>query len=157
MAAVAALNELRQAFPPGLAPLQAVQFSRRSSGHRFLLARSCDTLYVAFLGTKHPADALADASFLTRLLWSHEDKGDSGSSGGGGSDTAAAAAATAEALPAVHRGFLGRAQAVPVEALYAHARRQGLRLVLCGEPRPMGSSARAACSGLHAVTRLALQ
>lgn len=33
-AAAAALNELRAAFPPGLAPLQAVQFSRRGAGHR---------------------------------------------------------------------------------------------------------------------------
>ena len=31
-----------------------------------------------------------------------------------------------------HRGFLARARGVPVEALYAHATRQGRRLVLCG-------------------------
>jgi len=32
-----------------------------------------------------------------------------------------------------HRGFLARARGIPVEALYAHAARQGRRLVLCGK------------------------
>lgn len=33
-AALDALGRLRAAFPPGLAPLQAVQFSRRAAEHR---------------------------------------------------------------------------------------------------------------------------
>lgn len=31
-----------------------------------------------------------------------------------------------------HRGFLARSRRIPIEALYAHARGQGKRLVLCG-------------------------
>lgn len=125
-AAAAALAALQTDFPPGSAPLQAVQFSRRAAGHRFLLARSADALFLAFQGTKRPADVLADATFLKRQLW--DDDADASAA-----DTEAAAAAVAEAAPAAHRGFLARAEAVPAEALYAHARRQGLRLVLCGE------------------------
>mgnify|MGYP001091694124 CR=1 FL=1 len=33
----------------------------------------------------------------------------------------------------VHRGFLSRSQGIPIESLYLHAHKQGLRLVLCGE------------------------
>ncbi|KAA6420193.1 MAG: hypothetical protein FRX49_09856, partial [Trebouxia sp. A1-2] len=37
-----------------------------------------------------------------------------------------------KATAVAHRGFLARARGIPVEALYAHAKRQGRRLVLCG-------------------------
>lgn len=122
--------------------------------HRHLLARSATTLYVAFMGSKHPRDYLADANLLTRLLWSEaapagrsasggsEAPGprDAGSGSDAGTSTAAgpaaagapAEAAASAAAPAVHRGFLSRAEGVLIEALWAHAQRQGLRLVLCG-------------------------
>ncbi|PRW33942.1 lipase class 3 family [Chlorella sorokiniana] len=149
-AAAAALNSLRAELPPGLAPLLSVQYSRRSTEHRHLLARSATTLYVAFMGSKHPRDYLADANLLTRLLWSEtapaggstgsdriEQPGRSSSVGAGTAAASAAPGAPAEsaapsAAPAVHRGFLSRAEGVLIEALWAHAQRQGLRLVLCG-------------------------
>ena len=184
-AAAAALNRLRSALPPGLAPLQRVQFSRRAAEHRWalwvdvtqinspgalrrhcrahgslqpttarnqlpccldlwprrhLLARSRTTLYVAFMGSKHPRDYLADANLLSRLLWSEAAAAGTASSSGSSGSGAAAPAAAAEgpaagaavAAAAVHRGFLSRARGVQVEALWAHARRQGLRLILCG-------------------------
>ncbi len=37
-------------------------------------------------------------------------------------------------MPAAHRGFLTRAQSVPIESLYEHACRQKKRLVLSGAP-----------------------
>lgn len=102
------------------------------------------------MGSKHPRDYLADANLLTRLLWS--EAAPAGRHGSAGSEepdprnavsigdagmSAAAAGAPAEAgasaaAPAVHRGFLSRAEGVLIEALWAHAQRQGLRLVLCG-------------------------
>jgi pimeloyl-ACP methyl ester carboxylesterase len=81
-----------------------------------MLGASGTTLYVCFMGTKQPRDYWADANLLTALLWQEA----AGGGGGGG------------AAPAAHRGFLGRAAAVQAEALWAHARARGLRLVLCG-------------------------
>lgn len=125
---------------------------------RFLLATSPTTLFVAFMGTKQLRDVLADANLGTALLWaeaeavaeamsatgaqpSQEEPSDrqaasaavtAGTAAAGATAAAAAVAPAQTAAPGVHRGFLGRAQAVQVEPLWTHARQQGLRLVLCG-------------------------
>ncbi|PSC70294.1 lipase class 3-like [Micractinium conductrix] len=101
---------------------------------RYLLARGGDALYVAFQGTKDARDVLADVNLLSRLLWETGEATGSAVAAAAVPDAAAAAAAggVAAAAPAVHRGVLARAVGVPIEALYAHAQRQGLRLVLCG-------------------------
>ena len=102
---------------------------------RYLLARGGDALYVAFQGTKDARDVLADVNLLSRLLWETGEATGSAVAAAAVPDAGAAAAAggVAAAAPAVHRGVLARAVGVPIEALYAHAQRQGLRLVLCGE------------------------
>jgi hypothetical protein len=51
---------------------------------------------------------------------------------GAGEEMLPGAAAGGGPAPAAHRGFLSRARAVPVEALYAAARARGKRLVLTG-------------------------
>jgi alpha-beta hydrolase superfamily lysophospholipase len=104
------------------------------------------------MGTKQLRDVLADANLGTALLWAEAEAvaeaasaiGEQGSEDQPSGTQAASAAVTAvtaaaaavapaqAAAPGVHRGFLGRAQAVQVEPLWTHARQQGLRLVLCG-------------------------
>ena len=149
-AAVAALNALRLQVPPAtVAPLTAVQFCRPAAGHAYMLARSGTALYACFRGTKQPRDYGADVNAAMRLLWQVPHASSSGSGIPGSSTSPAPAPAPAAAgpglgqqqQPAVHRGFLGRAQGVPIEALYAHAGRQGLRLVLCGELAAAGAAA----------------
>ncbi len=153
--AVAAVNALlaamQAALPPGAAPqVPAVQFSRRGAQHRYLIARGRDALYLSFMGSKQPRDLLSDANVLTALVWGTETAAEAaqaasepaaGAIAAAAEAAAATAAATAPELagvaaagaPAAHRGFLWRSQGVPVEALLMHARRQGLRLVLCGK------------------------
>ena len=155
------LADLRAALPPG-APtpqLYAVQFSRRGAQHRYLIARGTDALYLSFMGSKQPRDLLSDANVVTALLWGAERAAEAAEAASepaagataaaselaaaavtGAAAAAAAAAAAPEVAgaasvgaPAAHRGFLWRSQGVPVEALFMHARQQGLRLVLCGE------------------------
>ena len=72
-----------------------------------MLARGGGALVCCFLGTKQLRDLAADALLAQRVLW-------------------------AGGAAAAHGGFLSRAEGVPVESLYVHARRRGLRLVLCG-------------------------
>ena len=145
-AAAAALSALRLQFPPAIvAPLGAVQFCRPAAGHACMLGRSDTALYACFRGTKQPRDIGADVNAAMQQLWEAPHVG--GSAGSGTKPAAAAAAAgpgPGQPLPAVHRGFLARAQGVPVEALYAHARRQGLRLVICGEVAPYAPAPAAA-------------
>ena len=50
-----------------------------------------------------------------------------------------------------HRGFMARARGIPVEALYAHAIRQGRRLVLCGESPCMCQSLRPNGASKHSL------
>ena len=80
-----------------------------------MLGRGGGALFIAFQGTKELRDLAADAAMAQRALWEQQQQH-------GGRGTA----------PAAHGGFLLRADAVPVEGLYLHAMRQGLRLVLCG-------------------------
>jgi hypothetical protein len=90
------------------------------TGRRYLVADCADALYVACMGTKQRRDLVTNANIMLEPLWEAEPRGadDSGAS---------------LEVPAAHRGFLSRAQAIPIERLYQHARAQGKRLVLCGE------------------------
>ena len=81
---------------------------------RFLLAESEDALWVAFMGTKSARDLLTNGHILMGLVWPE------------------LAADAPGGAAAAHRGYLSRARSIPVEQLYAEARRRGKRLVLCG-------------------------
>ena len=81
---------------------------------RYLLAEGPGALYVAFIGTKHPRDLVADVNVAQAPLYE------------------ASAAVEGRPLPRVHRGFLTRARAIPIVHLYQEARRRKRRLVLCG-------------------------
>ena len=81
---------------------------------RFLLAESEDALWVAFMGTKNARDLLTNGHILMGHVWPELSPDEPG--------RAAAA----------HKGYLSRARGIPVEQLYAEARRRGKRLVLCG-------------------------
>jgi hypothetical protein len=118
----AALAALLAALPPGAVRLEGVQFSAAArGGQRYLLARGGGALYAIAMGTKAWRDVAADAALAPRALaWpaiggKDNDDGDGG--GGGG---------------AAHGGFLARAERLPAEALWAAARRAGLRLVFAG-------------------------
>ncbi|DBA94509.1 TPA: hypothetical protein ACH3X1_002100 [Trebouxia sp. C0004] len=100
--------------PPGLVSLQHVQSVAASVPHRYMLGDDGQSLYVVFMGTKHMRDLLADANVLQEAVWKSKDPDKQ------------------QANALAHRGFLARARGIPVEALYAHAKRQGRRLVLCG-------------------------
>lgn len=106
-------------FPPQLVPLRRVQWALPHAQHSFLMAEGDGALYVAFMGTKRPAD------FVTNVnLFQDQELFDAAASGG---------VEAGGAVPAAHRGFTSRAKAIPIEAIYHQARAQGKRLVLCGE------------------------
>lgn len=121
----------RERFAPDLVPLRALQPSRRGASHHHMLAESPSAIYVCFRGTANLYDLLADADVLQVPPWT-------------------AAGASRGAL--VHRGFLVRARGVPVLPLYAHARRQGKRLVLCGHSLGGGVAALAGVRLLSALS-----
>lgn len=122
---VAALNDLAPRLPVAH-DLHEVEIA--TSGG-YLLARGTGTLYVCFRGTLGLRDYLTDANFLLRELWQAE---------------AAVHTTTTSFAPAAHRGFLGRAEGVPAEALHMHALRHCLRLVLCGHS--LGGAVAALCT-----------
>jgi len=102
--------------------------SRSRVPARFLLAESEDALWVAFMGTKNARDLLTNGHILMGPVWPELSPDEPGSAA------------------AAHKGYLSRARGIPVEQLYAEARRRGKRLVLCGASRHM--------STLAALTRL---
>jgi hypothetical protein len=69
---------------------------------------------VAFMGTKSARDLLTNGHILMGPVWP---------------ELAADAPGRAAAA---HRGYLSRARSIPVEQLYAEARRRNKRLVFCG-------------------------
>jgi len=122
------MSALKAAFPPGIVTICGIQFARPHVRHRFVIAEAGDALYVAFMGTKLAKDFLTNAAVWqeevrldTTLLATDEAEGLSG-----------AAAVPGAQSPAAHRGFLNRARAIPIDALYEEACRRGKRLVLCG-------------------------
>lgn len=116
--AAATLRELKACYPPGLITLSAVQWALPHVTHRYLLAESDTTLFVALMGTKQRRDMFTNANVLQEVLWEdlQEVQG----------------AAVHKGAPAAHRGFLRRARGVPIEDLYLHAHRKGKKLLLCG-------------------------
>lgn len=116
--AAATLRDLKACYPPGLITLSAVQWALPHVTHRYLLAESDTTLFVALMGTKQRRDMFTNANVLQEVLWEdlQEVQG----------------AAVHKGAPAAHRGFLRRARGVPIEDLYLHAHRKGKKLLLCG-------------------------
>lgn len=127
-AALAALQSFQQQFPTGFVPLSHVHFCRKSVAHRYMLSTGDGALYVAFQGTKELRDVVSDITITSRALWGDGLGADASidldGSGSGGFLNGE--------VPAVHAGFLSRSHGIPIEALYLHAQRQELRLVLCG-------------------------
>lgn len=129
--AFAHINGLKAAFPPGMVTLTAAQFARPHVRQRFVVGVGDDALYVAFMGTKLIIDYFTNAAWWAEavemdasMLASNEPE-DLDLNGNDRN-------AIGQPLPAAHKGFLGRAKAIPVEALYQQARQRGKRLVLCG-------------------------
>lgn len=114
------------------------------------MAESQDAIFVAFLGTKRPADHLVNlrlrhAPLLGRAgswpgNWSGSSLSRSGSSAslssldseGGWGEGEGGAPEGAAPQAAAHAGYLRRAASIPAEQLYQLARVQGKRLVLAG-------------------------
>ncbi|KAL4447779.1 hypothetical protein ABPG75_004998 [Micractinium tetrahymenae] len=150
-----AILRLRQQVPA--APrLQGVQWSTAGSEQQYVVAESDDAIFIAFLGTKRPADHLINlrlrhAPLLGRAgswpgNWSGSSLGrslssaslsslDSEGSGGWGEgegEGGAPEGAASFTQAAAHSGYLRRAASIPAEQLYQLARVQGKRLVLAG-------------------------
>ncbi len=115
------LHDMKAQYPPGLITVSSVQWALPHVTHRYLLAESDTTLFVALMGTKQRRDMFTNANVLQEVLW--EDLQEVPQAMGGGVHKGA---------PAAHRGFLRRARAVPIEDLYLHAHRKGKKLLLCG-------------------------
>lgn len=117
------------------------------------MAESADAIFVAFLGTKRPADHLVNlrlrhapllgragswpgnwsGSSLSRSASSASlDSQGSGSWSDGDGEGGAPEGAAATQAAAAHAGYLRRAASIPAEQLYQLARVQGKRLVLAG-------------------------
>lgn len=128
--AATTLRDLKACYPCGLITLSSVQWALPHVTHRYLLAESDTTLFVALMGTKQRRDMLANANVLQEVLWEdlQEVQG----------------AAVHKGAPAAHRGFLRRARGVPIEDLYLHAHRKGKKLLLCGAWQTVLASTRSA-------------
>lgn len=112
-AALASLRAATASFPPGLVTVGPVQATRPHVAHSYVLGVAPGALLVAFAGTKAARDVVTDVDIRQTKVWL------------GGVEGCNPAAA-------VHRGFLARAQGVPVGLLASHAAAHGRRLVLCG-------------------------
>jgi hypothetical protein len=135
-AAIHALTLLRDQFPSRMVHLDAAQYCRRQVAHKYMLATGGGALYAAFMGSKELRDLLTDVTAVQRSLqWASAGIEEALENNSSSTTAAAAAAAAVQAViesPAVHGGFLNRADGVPVESLYHLARQKNLRLVLCG-------------------------
>ena len=67
--AVDDLNTLAAAFGSLLVTLRQVQFALPHVGHRYMLARSDDALYVAFMGTKQLVDFVTNVNLGQTSIW----------------------------------------------------------------------------------------
>ncbi|CAL8465334.1 g4869 [Coccomyxa elongata] len=111
------LTAIMEGFPPGLVTMKRVEWSQPDAQHRSVIGEADGALYVAFMGTKQRRDLVANAQVIQEPVWPED---------------AAAFQDSTPQVPAAHRGFLTRAQSVPIESLYEHACRQKKRLVLSG-------------------------
>jgi hypothetical protein len=92
--------------------------------HRYIVAETDDSLYVSFVGTKRLQDVLTDLNYWQSPL--HPMGQPSSSS------TPQDAAPDEPAKLLVHKGFMARAQGVPIEQLYQLALQKGKALLFCG-------------------------
>jgi hypothetical protein len=129
--AFAHLNGLKAAFPSGMVTLTAAQFAKPHVRQRFVVAVGDDAVYVAFMGTKLISDYFTNAAWwaeaveMDASMLATDEPEDLGMNGNDRNTIG-------HIPPAAHKGFLGRAKAIPIEAIYQQARQRGKRLVLCG-------------------------
>ena len=71
--ALTELNQLASAFGSQLVSLQQLQHALPHVSHRYMLAKSDDALYVAFMGTKLLADFVTNANLGQASLWDAAD------------------------------------------------------------------------------------
>jgi len=108
-----AMSELKSSFPPGLVTIRNAQFSNEHTLHRFMLAESGEAFYVALMGTKYTKDYVANVEAFDEMVPALDSQGQGPS-------------------VCAHRGYLKRANSVPVVELHKEAQRRGKRLVFCG-------------------------
>lgn len=108
-----AMSELKSRFPPGLVTIRHAQFSNTHTAHRFMLAESGEAFYVALMGTKYRKDYFTNVQAFDEMFPALESQG-------------------GESSVYAHRGYLQRANSVPVAALNKEAQHRGKRLVFCG-------------------------
>eukprot|EP00884_Botryococcus_braunii_P014665 jgi/Botrbrau1/2319/Bobra.39_1s0008.1 len=108
--------------PEALVTIRQMQWTREHVQHRYLLAEGEGRMYVAFMGTKQRRDLVTNANILQEPVWPElvESVDDDDFR------------INEENVPAAHRGFLSRARAIPIEALYRHACQHGKELILTG-------------------------
>lgn len=131
-------------FPPNSVSLSLhdIQLARRDVDHRYLLAHGQGALYLVCMGTKELRDFVVDVD-LRRAPWKSSPT------------KSVESEASVWLHPAVHGGFLRRSINIPVESLFLHARKQSLRLVICGHS--LGGAVAILCtlrllSSLHATS-----
>ena len=69
------LTTLASAFGSFIVSLRQVQYALPHVGHRYMLARSDDALYVAFVGTKQLVDFVTNVNLGQTSIW-EEDEGE---------------------------------------------------------------------------------
>ncbi|KAG0533023.1 hypothetical protein BDA96_04G156400 [Sorghum bicolor] len=138
------INKFKSDFGGNIVSLERVQPSLDHVSHRYLLAEAGDTLFATFIGTKQYKDIIADVNILQGTLF-HEDaaqdlapdvdpeqndtqKGE----GNHGKSYRETSKKLRKSKPAVHRGFLARANGIPALDLYNLAQKRNRKLVLCG-------------------------
>ncbi|GAV70759.1 Lipase_3 domain-containing protein [Cephalotus follicularis] len=145
---IRAVNKYKADFGGRIVYLERVQPSGDHVPHRYLLAEAGDTLFASFIGTKQYKDIVADVNILQGAIF-HDDSVEDADKieatesymnegqKGNGEDRLNTSASKSKQIkdklkPAVHRGFLGRANGIPALELYRLAEKKKRKLVLCG-------------------------
>lgn len=138
------INKFKSDFGGNVVSLERVQPSLDHVPHRYLLAEAGDTLFATFIGTKQYKDIIADVNIFQGTLF-HEDTAhdlapdvdpEQNDTQKGEESHGKSYRETSKKLrkpkPAVHRGFLARANGIPALDLYNLAQKRNRKLVLCG-------------------------
>lgn len=138
------INKFKSDFGGNVVSLERVQPSLDHVPHRYLLAEAGDTLFATFIGTKQYKDIIADVNIFQGTLF-HEDTAhdlapdvdpEQNDTQKGEEIHGKSYRETSKKLrkpkPAVHRGFLARANGIPALDLYNLAQKRNRKLVLCG-------------------------
>ncbi|XP_066321700.1 uncharacterized protein [Miscanthus floridulus] len=157
------INKFKSDFGGNIASLERVQPSLDHVPHRYLLAEAGDTLFATFIGTKQYKDIIADVNILQGTLF-HEDTAqdlapdvdpEQNDTQKGEENHGKSYQETSKKLrkskPAVHRGFLARANGIPALDLYNLAQKRNRKLVLCGHSLGGAVAALATLAILRAI------